>query len=111
MRTYQISDESPGSLDFYVVVLFDLFIDVSLEVQNQNCCLILYLMDYIVYGFHLWYRNLNIQGNLPETNFLTSWLRQQSAPMQRVFSKACDVLDSIDCSHRASIESIIHGSF
>ena len=39
----------------------DLSIDVSLEVQKKRYSYILYLIDYIAYGLHLWYKILNLQ--------------------------------------------------
>ena len=34
----------------------DLSIDIFLEIQNQKHSSILYLIDYIAYGLHLWYK-------------------------------------------------------
>ena len=39
----------------HVVGFKDLSIDVFLEVQNERYSQILYLIDYIAYGLHLWY--------------------------------------------------------
>ena len=40
----------------HVVGFEHLSIDVFLEVQNRTYSQILYLIGYIVYGFHLWYK-------------------------------------------------------
>ena len=39
-----------------VVGLGELSIDVFLDVQNERCSYILYQINYIAYGFHLWYK-------------------------------------------------------
>ena len=63
----------------HVVGLGDsIIVDVFLEVQNQKCSCILYLIDYIAHGLHSLLSNQHLQGHLPKTNFLTSWLRQES---------------------------------
>ena len=46
---------SAGFAGRHVMGFEDLSIDVFLEVQNTKYSLILYLMDYIAYGLHLWY--------------------------------------------------------
>ena len=50
------------------VGLGDLTIDISLEIQNKKDSWILYVTDYIVYGFHLCYKtyenNRKYQENL-----------------------------------------------
>ena len=51
-KTYYMS---AGFADRHVVGLGDLSIDVFLEVQNERYSQTLYLIDYIVYGLHLWY--------------------------------------------------------
>ena len=40
----------------------------------------LYLIDYIAHGLHLWYKiyDICLKENVPKTYFPTSWLRQQS---------------------------------
>ena len=43
-----------GGAGQHVVGFLDLFIDIFLEVQDQKYSSILYLIDYIAYGFHLW---------------------------------------------------------
>ena len=50
---------SGGFASRHVVGVGDLIIDVFLEVQNNKSSQILYLIDYIAYGLHLWY-NINI---------------------------------------------------
>ena len=47
---------SAGEAGRHVVGFLIFFIDVFLEVQNQRYSLILYLIDYIAYGLHLWYK-------------------------------------------------------
>ena len=42
--------------DWHVVGFLDFVIDDFLEVQNQKYSWILYLIDYIAYGLHLWYK-------------------------------------------------------
>ena len=46
---------SAGEAGRHVVGFLDLFIDVFLEVQIKRYSYILYLIDYIAYGRHLWY--------------------------------------------------------
>ena len=46
---------SAGFAGRHVVVFLDLFIDCFLDVQNKRYSWILYLIDYVVYGLHLWY--------------------------------------------------------
>ena len=45
---------SAGLASRRVVGFEDLSIDVFLEVQNQKCTQILYLIDYAVPGLHFW---------------------------------------------------------
>ena len=45
---------SAGFAGRHVVGFGDLSIDVFLEVQDKRYSEILYLIDYIAYGFHLW---------------------------------------------------------
>jgi hypothetical protein len=45
---------SAGEAGRHVAGLLDLFIDAFKEVQNKR----LYSVDYIAYGFHLWYKDL-----------------------------------------------------
>ena len=78
---------SAGFAGRHVVGFGDLSIDVFLEVQNQSYSWILYLIDYIVYGLHLWY-NIFFQENLPRTYFPTSWLSDKSATWQKLSSTA-----------------------
>ena len=40
----------------HVVGFEDLSIDVFLEVQNRRHSYMLYLIEYIAYGLHLWYK-------------------------------------------------------
>ena len=47
---------SAGFAGRHVVGFGDLSIDAFLEVQNKRYSEILYLIDYIAYGFHLWYK-------------------------------------------------------
>ena len=47
---------SAGDAGRHVVGFGDLSIDVFLEVQNKKYSKILYLIDYIAYGLHLWYK-------------------------------------------------------
>ena len=42
-----------GGAGQHVVGFLDLFIDVFLEVQNKKDIQILYLIDYVAFGFHL----------------------------------------------------------
>ena len=52
-KTYYMSAGFAGR---HVVGFGDLSIDISLEVQNKRYSQILYLIDYIAYGLHLWYQ-------------------------------------------------------
>ena len=47
---------SAGETGRHVVGFLDLLIDVFLEVQNKRYSQICYLIDYIAYAFHLWYK-------------------------------------------------------
>ena len=47
---------STGEASRHGVCFVDLFIDVFLEIQNKKYIEILYLIDYIAYGLHLWYK-------------------------------------------------------
>ena len=47
---------SAGFAGRHVVRFEDLSIDIFLEVQNKRYSQILYLIDYIAYGLHLWYK-------------------------------------------------------
>ena len=50
-KTYYMSAGFAGR---HVVDFWDLNIDIFLEVQDNKYSLILYLIDYIAYGLHLW---------------------------------------------------------
>jgi len=54
---------SAGEAGRHVVGFLNLCIDVFLEVQNKRYGWILYLIDYIVYGFHLLYK-INISQQI-----------------------------------------------
>ena len=43
-----------GGAGQHVVGFLYFFIDIFLEVQNKKYSYILYLIDYIAYGLHLW---------------------------------------------------------
>ena len=45
-----------GGAGQHVVGFLDFFIDIFLEVQDKKSSLILYLIGYIAYGFHFWYK-------------------------------------------------------
>ena len=47
--------------------------------------------------------NLNVQGNLPETDFLTSWLRQQSV---NSIPKVYDISDFCRIWHLGGFDSM-----
>ena len=47
---------SAGEAGRHVVDFGDLNIDISLEVQDTKYSQILYLIGYIAYGPHLWYK-------------------------------------------------------
>jgi hypothetical protein len=47
---------SAGFASRHVMGFEDLSIDDFLEVQNERYSQILYLIDYIAYGLHLWYQ-------------------------------------------------------
>ena len=57
---------SAGEASRHVVGFLDFCIDVFLEVQNKRYSLILYLIDYIVYGLHLWYKILIFKEICPK---------------------------------------------
>ena len=40
----------------HVVGFLDFFIDIFLEVKDEKYSSILYLIDYIAHGLHLWYK-------------------------------------------------------
>ena len=73
-KTYYVSAGFAGQ---HVVDFGDLNIDIFLEVQDKKYSQRLYLIDYIAYGFHLWY-NINIQGYLLKTNFANILTNKQS---------------------------------
>ena len=52
-KTYYMSTGFAGR---HVVGLGDLSIDAFLEVQDNKYSQILYRIDYVVYGLHLWYK-------------------------------------------------------
>ena len=52
---------SAGEAGGHVVGLLYSFIDVLLEVHNKKDSSILYLIDYIAYGLHLWYTILTLK--------------------------------------------------
>ena len=52
-KTYYMSAGFAGR---HVVGFGDLNIDIILEVQNKGYSQILYLIGYIDYGLHLWYK-------------------------------------------------------
>ena len=45
-----------GEAGRYVVDFLYFFIGISLEVQDKKYSKILYLIDYIAYGLHFWYK-------------------------------------------------------
>jgi hypothetical protein len=47
---------SAGFAGRHVVGLGYLSVDVFLQVQNEHYTQTLYLIDYIAYGLHIWYR-------------------------------------------------------
>ena len=46
--------------------------------KNKRYSLTLYLIDYVAYGFYLWYKSWILKEICPQTSFLTSWLSDQS---------------------------------
>ena len=52
---------SVGEAGRHVVGFLDLFIDVFLEIQNKRYSKILYLIDCVAYGLHLWYKTTIFQ--------------------------------------------------
>ena len=65
---------SVGFAGQHVVNFGDLSLDAFVEVKNETYIQMLYLIDYIAYGLHLWYKIYVFQGNLPKTYFPTSCL-------------------------------------
>ena len=57
---------SAGEAGRDVVGFLDLFIDVFLEVQNKRSSSILYLIDYVVYGFYLCYEITSFKDICPK---------------------------------------------
>ena len=45
-----------GGAGQHVVGFLDFFIDIFLEVQDKQYSQILYLIGYIAYGLHFWYK-------------------------------------------------------
>ena len=66
-----------GEAGRHVVGFLDFFIDVFMEVQNKRYSKILYLIDYIAYGLHLWYK---ILVSIVKDGILVSILKYRCFP-------------------------------
>ena len=53
-QVLKIHYTSAGEAGPHVVGFLDCFIDMFVEVQNKKYSKILYLIDYLVPGFHFW---------------------------------------------------------